>query len=511
MSPRKKGEKSDSDAGRRGVLESSSSYRISTDSQPRLETNELTSEDEPPTSDTDGRIQPPQTIDETSDDGAEEGGPGRTSFPINQTPSDTSQVSELAGESSQVGQSEPKQEPGGDDPTVMMDRGDVPDMAFDDTAAIGGDSSPPDTQDEAVTQVADVDEDIAFAQTNVADPDELQRDIDETNAADSPPTSQGGAAPGEFEEARGSGVSSPSALSGVRQAGEQAGEQEGFSQHRQDSGVTQPDRGSGESQADRSDSGITQPGHSPGSSSVGRQGSGVVQPSREPSASANSAPSHARDSTSQTQQEESSQPASSESTQRERASRASGADANFGATPVGTSNAGAAQQPGASADSQQGASSASPGFGGASVPNPSQTMRTDGGGGRETSPGTPTSEAASTLEKRIRTAFSVVGALLLLSAGGLAVADGALELEIMEKGILLAPIGIGLLVLGTGVLPVPEAAKSIVLGVLALLAAATLGGAVMIEASAVVMLLMVGGMLLTLCAAVFHALVKLVM
>ena len=181
----------------------------------------------------------------------------------------------------------------------------------------------------------------------------------------------------------------------------------------------------------------------------------------------------------------------------------SGTSPNFGATPVGTSNAGVSGEAGAA---QQG------GFDAQNVPNPSsQQMSTQSHGNLETvPPGEQQADQAGGLENTIRVVFAVIGALVTMGAGGAALAQGALELPPAQMGIFLSPLAIGLVTLGVGALPLSGGIKSAGLIVMTLLTGAALAGAIVFEAAPVVMLLLVGGTLLTLCSAAFPALVKMI-
>jgi hypothetical protein len=483
LSAKRPRSKSDGDKKDRGVLESSSSYRISGGSDPQLEARE----DSP-------SAQPEQQQPDRSE--------------------------QLRPHPPQEQQSQPSGVQG--DKTAVLGDDELMDIALDDTAAIGGDdASTPDTieQDEI--------EEIALAETGVADPNDLPGQIDQA----------GDAAPGEFADAPAdastSGVVQPDQTgSGVQQP------------QRNRSGVTQPDVGSGVSQpgvgsaaAPRGESsGVVQPGDSAGFDQPSDGGSGVIQPDTgrsESSGVSQPTDSGVQSPESSPQPPESStqlggfgasessgvqQPPGRAETGAEQPSQQqqTGSDAgigppqqpqqagnstseNFGATPVGTSTSGVS-------DSGQGRG----GFGGAqSVPNPSQ-MATPSQKERPTQPPEQQQDQGSSLEDTIRVIFAVIGAIVTMGAGGAAFAEGALELPMLEKGIFLSPLGIGLLTLGVGVLPISGGAKTAGLALMTILTGAALAGAIALGAGPVVMLLLVGGTLLTLCSAAFPALVKMI-
>jgi hypothetical protein len=447
-----KAERADRPPNERGMLESSSSYRISGSSDAKLE----------------GRAMPGRD----AQGGAGSQGPN-TSFPISDSKPNNPTAS---------------QQPEAEDKTAVLNDDQIQDIALDDTAAVSEDELAVEPVDD-LEQIDEID-DIALAETGVTNPDELQGDFDESRAAAPEQFAQGASTSGVVQPGqRGSGVSQPGMGSGS-----------GVSQPGRESGVIQPGESSGVVHPSEN-SGVVQPGGGQGLHEPSDGGSGVVQPDAgtlqpadsgiEPPASSTQRGGFGAESTAA-----SGPGAASESQQKQRDS-----DFNFGATPVGTSTSGSS---GDIQAQQQG------GFGAANVPNPSEKMGTESPGKQPTRPPGQQADEASSLERKIRVVFAVIGALVTIGAGAAAFAEGVMALPTLEKGIFLSPIAIGLLTLGVGVLPLSSGIKSIGLVLMTLLTGAALAGAIVFEAAPVIMLLLVGGTLLTLCAAAFPALVKLV-
>ncbi|MGM0556201.1 MAG: hypothetical protein ACQEVA_07465 [Myxococcota bacterium] len=416
------------------------------------------------------------------------GDSGRDQKGRNRGPLESSSSYRISGSSdARLEGRESSSEPVHQDKTAVLNDDQIQDIALDDTAAVPEEE----LAVEAVDEIDEIDE-IALAETGVAEPEDLPGDFDETRAA--APDEFGGAASASGvvqPEHGGAGVSQPVGGSGS-----------GVTQPQRDSGVTQP----GES------SGVVQPGEADARHEPPEGGSGVIQPDTghardagvehptdsgiEPPASSTQSGGFEARSADSGVQPPSPEPEASQQPREQRGDT----NINFGATPVGTSTSGSSEEP----EPQQQA-----GFGSSNVPNPSQ-MGTESPGQQPTLPPGQQAEDANNLERKIRVVFAVIGALTTMGAGGAAFAEGVMQMPMMEKGIFLSPLLIGLLTLGIGVAPLSSGFKSIGLILMTLLAGAALAAAIMLEAAPVIMLLLVGGTLLTLCSAAFPALVKLV-
>ncbi|QDG49916.1 hypothetical protein FIV42_03905 [Persicimonas caeni] len=138
----------------------------------------------------------------------------------------------------------------------------------------------------------------------------------------------------------------------------------------------------------------------------------------------------------------------------------------------------------------------------AQAANPQQT----------TGPQQPVAQQDDPTQKLVGTVqviFGVLGALFLLGAGGYGYVAGPSE-QLVEQIAMGAPAGVGLLTLIAAFLPLSGGLKSGSFFVMSALAGGALAAGVVFAAPMAVMLLVLGGLLLVLCAGAFPLVLKVV-